>query len=623
MSKMPAKKKSCFQITSVTQAQVAANSATDDTESLDDPDESRTEDVSSEIFDMSRTEVCDRSSSEETLNNVGDSEGQTPQNGGVGPRNLGHHQGIQASGTQTAQVTSSSSATTITSCSSRFRVIKLDHGTGEPFRRGRWTCMEYYEKDPEGSVMSRTVDSIWHTNVTEPGADRDSGLGATVSSVMAPDVNSDGSCFTGPPHNLEPHSFNVALGSGSPESFSNKPVPPSAQHGLHPPAHEGGHPGAHLQKSPSISPSPHMQPLLYQPQPITHQLQSQPALISTSQPDYSQRSMPITVTQTLPGVSLSVGHVISQGSSPLPTPATGGVQVLGTVEMSGVPLGSTPVSSVPNLAVGLLSSFAPMPSIQQQQYQASGVMHGLSTTPQSTQSLPVAPVTLAVGSPNTSVHSQASQFPRNGTAAGMAASIFSQTDESWRMSDVSAQVYSKDMMKPLITEGLQLPSPAVNSLFGIPIPIDGEDDRNPSTAFFQAFQSGSRLKDSKMTCDSASGASVVAIDNKIEQAMDLVKSHLMYAVREEVEVLKEQIKELYERNSVLERENAVLKSLANNEQLSQLTVQSSSSSSPSSAPVPGQAQPQPQPQPQPYLPLDSSQSADSLPRQPQPSVTSA
>lgn len=70
---------------------------------------------------------------------------------------------------------------------------------------------------------------------------------------------------------------------------------------------------------------------------------------------------------------------------------------------------------------------------------------------------------------------------------------------------------------------------------------------------------------------SASGASVVAIDNKIEQAMDLVKSHLMYAVREEVEVLKEQIKELYERNSLLERENAVLKSLANTEQLTQLS----------------------------------------------------
>lgn len=54
---------------------------------------------------------------------------------------------------------------------------------------------------------------------------------------------------------------------------------------------------------------------------------------------------------------------------------------------------------------------------------------------------------------------------------------------------------------------------------------------------------------------------------------DLVKSHLMYAVREEVEVLKEHIKELYERNSVLERENALLKSLASSEQLGQLPKQ--------------------------------------------------
>ncbi|XP_073704889.1 TSC22 domain family protein 2-like isoform X2 [Garra rufa] len=625
MSKMPAKKKSCFQITSVTQAQVAANSATDDTESLDDPDESRTEDVSSEIFDMSRTdygqEVCDRSSSEETLNNVGESEGQLPAaaplNGGFAPRNLGH-QGVQATAgtTHSAQVTGSSSATTITSCSSRFRVIKLDHGTGEPFRRGRWTCMEYYEKDSEGSVMSRTVDSIRHTNVTEPIADRDSGLGATVGSVMAqvaPDASSNGSSF----HNVEPHSFNAAL-SGSPESFSNKPVPPSAPqqvavpHSLHPPAHDGGHPGAHLQKSPSIPP-PQVQPLLYQPQPITHQLQSQPALISTSQPDYGQRNMPITVTQTLPGVSLAV----TQGSSPLPTPAT----VLASLEMSGgAPLGSQPVSSVQNLlqhpAMGLLNSIAPMASIQQQ-YQASGVMHGLSTTPQSTQSLPVAPVTVGgvpvssvltavPGSatvPNTSALTQASQVPRNGTAAGMGTpgivtGVFSQMEESRRMSDASAQVHSKDMMKPLITEGLQLTSPAVNSLFGIPIAIDGEED-------------------------SASGASVVAIDNKIEQAMDLVKSHLMYAVREEVEVLKEQIKELFERNSVLERENAVLKSLANNDQLSQLPVQSNSNPNPnpSSAPVPGQAQPQTQPQP--YLQMDANKTMESLPRQPQPNVTSA
>ncbi|XP_066527589.1 putative per-hexamer repeat protein 5 isoform X1 [Hoplias malabaricus] len=60
---------------------------------------------------------------------------------------------------------------------------------------------------------------------------------------------------------------------------------------------------------------------------------------------------------------------------------------------------------------------------------------------------------------------------------------------------------------------------------------------------------------------SGSSSSMIAIDNKIEQAMDLVKAHLMLAVREEVEVLREQIKELLERNAQLERENYILRAL--------------------------------------------------------------
>ncbi|XP_048095056.1 TSC22 domain family protein 1 isoform X4 [Alosa alosa] len=89
----------------------------------------------------------------------------------------------------------------------------------------------------------------------------------------------------------------------------------------------------------------------------------------------------------------------------------------------------------------------------------------------------------------------------------------------------------------------------------------------------------------------SSGASVVAIDNKIEQAMDLVKSHLMYAVREEVEVLKEQIKELVERNSQLEQENNLLKNLASPEQLAQFKAQVQSGSPPAS--IQGSQQPAP------------------------------
>lgn len=69
--------------------------------------------------------------------------------------------------------------------------------------------------------------------------------------------------------------------------------------------------------------------------------------------------------------------------------------------------------------------------------------------------------------------------------------------------------------------------------------------------------------------DSGSG-SLVGIDNKIEQAMDLVKSHLMFAVREEVEILKEQIRDLAERNAALEQENGLLRALASPEQLAQL-----------------------------------------------------
>ncbi|XP_003733165.2 TSC22 domain family protein 1 isoform X1 [Callithrix jacchus] len=95
--------------------------------------------------------------------------------------------------------------------------------------------------------------------------------------------------------------------------------------------------------------------------------------------------------------------------------------------------------------------------------------------------------------------------------------------------------------------------------------------------------------------ESSSGASVVAIDNKIEQAMDLVKSHLMYAVREEVEVLKEQIKELIEKNSQLEQENNLLKTLASPEQLAQFQAQLQTGSPPATTQPQGTTQPPAQP----------------------------
>ncbi|XP_034465121.1 TSC22 domain family protein 1 isoform X2 [Hippoglossus hippoglossus] len=108
--------------------------------------------------------------------------------------------------------------------------------------------------------------------------------------------------------------------------------------------------------------------------------------------------------------------------------------------------------------------------------------------------------------------------------------------------------------------------------------------RNFSISFLSSVLGKERA--SVRVDNSSSGASVVAIDNKIEQAMDLVKSHLMYAVREEVEVLKEQIKELIERNTQLEQENNLLKNLASPEQMAQFQAQVQTDGSPTSGAQP-------------------------------------
>ncbi|CAP21628.2 Protein CBG00127 [Caenorhabditis briggsae] len=57
----------------------------------------------------------------------------------------------------------------------------------------------------------------------------------------------------------------------------------------------------------------------------------------------------------------------------------------------------------------------------------------------------------------------------------------------------------------------------------------------------------------------ATSNTVVAIDNKIVQAMDLVKTHLTFAVREEVECLRSTITDLEERLNALREENRLLR----------------------------------------------------------------
>ncbi|NWV44857.1 T22D2 protein, partial [Daphoenositta chrysoptera] len=745
MSKMPAKKKSCFQITSVTTAQVAS-SITEDTESLDDPDESRTEDVSSEIFDVSRAtdygpeDVCERSSSEETLNNVGEAE--TPSsvspnllldgqlavaaagvaaapNGGAVPKSSAVPLPAAAPGTavgggSSAQATLSStgpsapaapgamSQTAAAACSSRFRVIKLDHGTGEPYRRGRWTCMEYYDRDSDGGgVLGRTGDCIRHSSTFEQAAqERDSGLGATggslvISAVPAsahgPDSIADSSLAAvsqllqtekmnqsslqqpnfvigqqqqpqQPVGGAMPQSTAQPVFSGASGASQQMIVPQQPQPQVNPQGVSQAGPNGKGMAPPSVTVGQSSIPVaqqqvqqanipVTQPQqfaysqsqiPPVHLLPTQPP----GQPEYmqhmtimqSQGAIQQATTSSAPSTvasSLPVGQVTGQNPSPVGAPVMVSAQPSEAVgQGSGLLQGGQAQASQPAIPQpgGVVQPGLGHTGVVQQKSvtqhpvggssQVSGmpgaphaVVPGVQSVPAAVPgtSVPSVSTTASVTMPNVPVtlaQSQLTSHPPVSRSTGAVQSQHvghsmmqgapsasaslppanlgqfqtqAQIDDTRRKSEplpqppLSLIAENKPLVKPPIPDTLanplQLPaSTPMNSLassvFGISIPVDGDED-------------------------SASGASVVAIDNKIEQAMDLVKSHLMYAVREEVEVLKEQIKELVERNSLLERENALLKSLSNNDQLSQLSAQQAAPGSSS------QAQPPPAPPPQP------------------------
>ncbi|XP_057595536.1 TSC22 domain family protein 2 isoform X2 [Hippopotamus amphibius kiboko] len=718
MSKMPAKKKSCFQITSVTTAQVAT-SITEDTESLDDPDESRTEDVSSEIFDVSRAtdygpeEVCERSSSEETLNNVGDAEtpgtvspnllldGQlaaaaaAPANGGgaVSARSVA---GALASTLAAAATSAPSSgapglpavagpsaapgtaapAQPPTTCSSRFRVIKLDHGSGEPYRRGRWTCMEYYERDSDSSVLTRSGDCIRHSNTFDQTAERDSGLGATGGSVVVvvasmpgahgPDSGTDSSLTAvsqlppsekmSQPAPAPPQSFGVGqpqpqpppppVGGAVAPSSAPLPLfpgaaagppqmkaapPPSQPQGVAPGAVPPGPNGQGLpltnvslaQPGLAVGTSgvPPPQQFAYpQPQippghllPVQSSGQSeylQPHVVGLQPPSPAQPSsagagagLPGGTGQnassagaqmmgapSLPGEAVAPGPGPVQGGlaapgqpAGVPPAAVGGAapsglvpagaghpqpaplpQMGGSGAPSAVPGGAhavvpgvpnvpaaAPAPSVPSVSTASVTMpNVPAPLAQAQQLSSHPPVSRSGSIIQHV-GLPLAPGTASA--PTSLPQSDLSQFQTQTQP------LVGQVDDTRRKSEplpqppLSLIAENKPVVKPVadaLAHPLQLTpmNSLATSVFSIAIPVDGDED-------------------------SASGGGGVAIDNKIEQAMDLVKSHLMYAVREEVEVLKEQIKELVERNSLLERENALLKSLSNNDQLSQLPAQ--------------------------------------------------
>nr|XP_046193112.1 TSC22 domain family protein 4 isoform X2 [Oncorhynchus gorbuscha] len=71
---------------------------------------------------------------------------------------------------------------------SRFRVVRLGQGHGEPYHRGRWTCTDFLERE-EGLGLRRVIDSMRHAHSLESlegiGLERGGAAGGLLGNVRA------------------------------------------------------------------------------------------------------------------------------------------------------------------------------------------------------------------------------------------------------------------------------------------------------------------------------------------------------------------------------------------------------------------------------------------------------
>ncbi|XP_029112656.1 TSC22 domain family protein 1-like isoform X1 [Scleropages formosus] len=550
---------------------------------------------------------------------------------------------------------------------SRFRVVKLD-SSSEPFRKGRWTCTEYYDKEiPSMATTAPVSDSV--------PSERESSA-AAIASMQSRYPESVGSgeilgpstvpSFQQQPQ-LQDYSAPPGIQASHPVVTQSVPQPQVATPHVTP--QDMVHSLLKANAGPSVSsnlatarPQASLNPVILPtavvstsqvapPQQVPHTQTAPLAPVQVlpvgvqPQMTYPSTQLPAAPVQSVPPHALPV----AQGSS-LPPDFTQHPPIIQTAVQSVVPgtvqplppmTGSMPSVAVPGSAAGSLSApvSQPLPQGLLQQHAPS------ASVPQSSQgvippavlpggvAVPPQPLLKAQPQPGDPLVPAASQPPPPIIASGQVAPLVppsipadpqptllqrspqlqSSAGAGLAQQHTSAQyttlpsvtaTHLEDARRLLFQHQSLLSLPKMGggdgaSETGTPLAADGVGVANALTASAGLFPLKNLPVDGED--DGSSGASVVAIDNKIEQAMDLVKSHLMYAVREEVEVLKEQIKELIERNSQLEQENNLLKTLASPEQLAQFQaqVQSGSPSAPTQPPGTGAQQSTPPTQPAP------------------------
>ncbi|XP_034417081.1 TSC22 domain family protein 1-like isoform X1 [Cyclopterus lumpus] len=545
-------------------------------------------------------------------------------------------------------------APAVATTNSRFRVVKLD-SSSEPFKKGRWTCSEFYDKENQASAPSSSASDTGSLGmrhfVSESFAgasERESTSGSSVSSTMSTlshyteslcsgeaggtPVSQHTHEYTSPPQGFQgilPSGLRMVVSqphmhaTDITHSHVKTTVVPSAPTNIHQPG---------LQASGHPTPALPNQQLTYA-QAVANQSSGTTQGLVNVQQQVGYATLPQQPSATPQTAAVQVRPpeyayphqaAASQPLSHQAGSANGACQMMGGPQQSHALLNTQPQqpSSIQTPHIGLPGlgqqpqSHQVHQDCQQQKQQQSlptqiqnlGVGTQLPTTVHQSQvSAPSVPPSNPQSAPQAQTHNignSGRMLPQGASQSQLSCVNLSQDHSSILALAHAAQASALYASLPTFTttqlqDAQRLLLQHQSALLGLPKLSGGEAGSGSNTGQGQeaegnattasALNASAGLKTVDGEEDGSSGASVVAIDNKIEQAMDLVKSHLMYAVREEVEVLKEQIKELIDRNSQLEQENTLLKTLASPEQMAQFQaqVQTGSPPTPQTAATPG------------------------------------
>jgi len=297
------------------------------------------------------------------------------------------------------------------------------------------------------------------------------------------------------------------------------------------------------------------------------------APVSQPQPPPAQAAQPPQENVPPTGQVPVSAQVTTIKRTPAPTPAT----TVATPQPSQQPARNSTVSQpvvVPSVAQSLPSQ--PAQSLAGTG-QTSGQI-GLSTTGQSVAHIgqSVAQSAQNNSKPVSSVAQQSLGAPSlpqpsAGQSVGVPVNNFPTTSCQTTPATTLNTFYPISFSHPVYS-GTTVVSQVENNygLVATGVALDGEGlvERLEDLVSTQFSEEG---KDGELENESASGAGQGSIDNRIEQAMDLVKSHLMSAVRSEVEELRDKISKLEDTVTILSRENEVLRANVNPDVLASLT----------------------------------------------------